>query len=90
MAGGQIEGASLLFIGWFFVVNALVLFFPGVDIVTLGVILVLVEAIGSSLIKSLFGYPGIIAFLSSIFTVLARIIYFMTLGGILELMFQYI
>ena len=81
LGGGSIEGADLLFIGWYFIVNSVVLLFPGADIVVLGIFLVLLETIGSTMIKSFTGFPGMVAFLSSLMSVLVRIVYFLTLGG---------
>ena len=88
VAGGQMDGTSLLFIGWYFVVNALVLMFPSTQLTVLGPLLVIVEALGSVFIKSLFGYPGIVAVATTIMSVLVRIIYFLTLGEILQLIFS--
>ena len=90
LGGGQIEGASLLFIGWFFIVNSLVLLFPNSDIIYLGVILVIIETLGSVFINTFRGFPGVVAFLSSIFSLLARIGYFLTLGSLLRILFNII
>lgn len=90
IAGGRIEGVSILFLGWQLIVNAMVLLFPNIDIITLGITLVIVETIGSTLIKFFTGFPGIVAFISSILSVLTRIIYFLTLGEILEFLLKYV
>jgi len=90
IGGGRVNAATLIFIGWFFMIYTFVLFFPGVDIITLGVILVFVEAVGSTIIKSFFGFPPFVAFFSSIFTIVVRIIYFLTLGKVIVWIFQFI
>jgi|SaaInlStandDraft_4_1057021.scaffolds.fasta_scaffold62121_2 hypothetical protein len=90
LGGGRIEGASILFIAWYFIVNSFVLINPGIDILVYGVILVIVEMLGSTFIKSLFGYPPIIAIGSSIFSIITRIVYFLTFGEIVKFIFQYI
>jgi len=90
IGGGRVNAATLIFIAWFFMIYTIVLFFPGVDIITLGVILVFVEAIGSTIIKSFFGFPPFVAFFSSIFTIVVRIIYFLTLGKVIVWIFQFI
>jgi len=87
LGGGKIEGASLLFITWYFIVNAMVYIIPG-DIIYVGIILVIIEAIGSTFIHGFFGMPGIVALLSSALSVLARIIYFLTIGEILKFIFR--
>jgi len=88
LGGGSIEGADLLFIGWYFVVNLLVLPFKQANIIYLGIILVIVETIGSTIIKSMTGFPGIVAFTSSVLSVAVRIIYFLTLGEVLIFMIE--
>jgi len=90
ISGAQIDGASIVFILWYFMINAVVLFFPMADIVILGIILVILETIGAVFIKSFFGYPGIVAVAGSVFSVLIRIVYFLTLGKILEIIFALI
>ena len=90
LAGGRIEAVSILFLTWQIIVNAMVLLFPLVDIILLGIILVFIEAIGSTIIKSFFGFPGVVAFVSSILSVLARVVYFLTLGKLLEILFRLI
>ena len=90
LAGGHIGGMTLPFYMWFFVVNAIVLIFPISDIILFGIILVIIEFIGSIIIKSFFGIPGFVAVFSSILSVIVRIIYFSTLGRLLLLLFNII
>lgn len=90
LAGGHIGGITLPFYVWFFVVNAFVLIFPISDIILLGIILVIIEFIGSIIIKSFFGIPGFVAVFSSILSVIVRMIYFSTLGRLLLLLFNII
>ncbi len=87
LGGGHLEGADTIFLVWYFIINALVLFFPFVDIIMLGIILVIVEFIGSIFIKGFFGYPGWVAIATSFITVVVRLIYFLTLGDLLEILF---
>ncbi len=90
LAGGHIGGLTIPFYALFFGVNALVLIFPVSDIIFLGIILVIIEFIGSIIIKSFFGVPGFVAVFSSILSVIVRIIYFSTLGRLLLLLFNII
>jgi len=90
LSGGRISAMTLPFYIWYFIVNALVLLFPGTDIIILGSILVVVEFIGSVIIKSFFGIPGIVAIFSSILSVFTRIIFFSTLGRLLLVLFNII
>ena len=90
LAGGHIGGMTLPFYMWFFVVNALVLIFSSSDIILLGIILVIIEFIGSIIIKSFFGIPGFVAVFSSILSVTVRIIYFSIIGRLLLLLFNII
>jgi hypothetical protein len=89
LGGESIDGASLVFITWYFIVNTLVYLFPLTWSMTLvGPILVSIEALGSFFINSRFGIPGLMSFMVSILTILVRIIYFVTLGGVLEALFR--
>ncbi len=83
LAGGHIGSVTLPFYLWFFMINSAVLLFSGQDIILLGTILVIIEFIGSTIIKSFFGIPGFVAVLSSLLSVVIRIIYFNTLGKLL-------
>lgn len=89
LGGESLNGPDLFFIGWFFIVNALVYLFPNVSFVILGPILVIVEAFGSFFINSkIGGIPGFMSFFLSILTILVRIIYFLILGDLLEIFFR--
>jgi hypothetical protein len=90
LGGGRIEGTTLIFIAWFLTMYALVGVFPTANIITFGIILVIVEFIGSLFIKMFFGIPGFVAVASSILSVLVRMIYFLTLGGIINFLFTLI
>jgi hypothetical protein len=84
LGGEAIQASTFVFVSWYFAVNALALIFPGVPLTTLGPILVVVEAIGSFFINSFFGIPGIMSIMVAFITVLIRIVYFLTLGNLLE------
>ena len=90
LAGRDMEAQSFIFLGWQLIVCSLVLLFPSVDIILLGVILVIVETIGSVFINMTRGFPGIVAFASSLLSMLARIGYFLSLGTVLKFIFRLI
>lgn len=90
LSGGRIGAVTLPFYAWYFIVNSLVLLFSSTNIILLGSILVVVEFIGSIIIKMFFGIPGFVAVFSSILSVIVRIIYFSTLGRLLLLLFNII
>jgi hypothetical protein len=87
LGGESIKGPDLLFYSWYFIVNAMIYFFPSVPLTTLGPIVVIVEATGSFFINTFFGYPSFMSLFISILAVLVRIIYFLTLGRVLEFLF---
>jgi hypothetical protein len=88
LGGESVQGSDLFFMAWYFIVNTMVFVFPAVPLYILGPILVVVEAFGSFFINSWFGIPGLVSFLVSFLTILVRIIYFLTLGRILDLLFS--
>jgi hypothetical protein len=87
LGGESLQGSDLFFMAWYFIVNGMVFFFPTVPLYILGPVLVVVEAFGSFFINSWFGIPGLVSFLVSFLTILVRIIYFLTLGRILDFLF---
>jgi hypothetical protein len=90
LGGESMQGPDLFFFAWYFIVNAAVYFFPAVPMTTLGPVLVVIEATGSFFINSFFGYPGMMAVFISALAILVRIIYFLTLGRLLEVLFRFI
>jgi hypothetical protein len=88
LGGESVQGSDLFFMAWYFIVNSMVFVFPAVPLYILGPILVVVEAFGSFFINSWFGIPGLVSFLVSFLTILVRIIYFLTLGSILDILFS--
>ncbi|MBD3203727.1 hypothetical protein GF327_05500 [Candidatus Woesearchaeota archaeon] len=90
IGGEAIRGPSFIFWAWFFIVNLMVYFFPNSSLLVLGPILVVVEAIGSFFINSMFGFPKFLAVVISGFTLIVRIIYFLTVGRILENLFKFL
>jgi len=85
MGGESVNGPDLFFFAWYFIVNSLVFLFPNVSLVTLGPILVIVHDIGAIVINNkVGGIPGFMSLMLSFMTSLVRIIYFLTLGRILE------
>ncbi|MEM2131307.1 MAG: hypothetical protein QXR96_02175 [Candidatus Woesearchaeota archaeon] len=87
LGGESIDAATFAFVSWYFIVNAIVLLFPAVSLIFLGPILVVIEAIGSIFINKAFGIPAFMSFFLSIMTIVVRIIYFLTLGRLLEALF---
>lgn len=91
LGGESLDGPSLVFISWYFIVNAFVYLFPLTSFAVLGPILVLVESFGSMFINSsVGGIPMFVSMWVSIINITVRIIYFLTLGGIIEKIFQLI
>jgi hypothetical protein len=90
IGGESIKGPSIIFWIWYFIVNSIVLFFSNINLLILGPILVVIESIGSIIIHSYFGFPGIMAIGISLISVIVRIIYFLTLGRLLEQLFKVI
>ncbi len=91
LGGDSLDGPSLVFISWYFIVNSMVYLFPYMPMARLGPLLVIVEAVGSIFINSYVG--GIPVFVSawvSLINVSVRIIYFLTLGKIIEAFFYLI
>jgi hypothetical protein len=88
LGGESVNGPDLFFFGWYFIVNILVLFFPNIPLVTLGPFLVIVHDLGAIYINSkVGGIPGYLSFIVSFMTSLVRIIYFLTLGRLVEILF---
>ena len=83
IGGGELELATLLFMGWTWIIYAAVLLFPGMPIVQLGIVLVIIETIGSIFINMTRGFPGIVSLASSFLSMLARVGYFLTIGSLL-------
>ncbi|MBT3720946.1 hypothetical protein HN789_06650 [archaeon] len=90
LGGDSLRGADLIFISWYFIINSLVLLFPSTSLAILGPILVIVEAIGSFFINNYFGIPGFMSIIISGIVSIVRVTYFLTLGRLLELLFQII
>ncbi len=90
LGGGRIQGPTLFFYAWYFIINAAVLLFPQTNIIVIGIILVIVEFFGSIIIKSFFGIPGAVAIVSSVLSVLTRVVYFLTLGEVFQFLFKLI
>jgi hypothetical protein len=88
LGGESLQGSDLFFIVWYFLINAAVFIFPAVPLYILGPILVVIEAFGSFFINSWFGIPGLVSFFVSFLTIVVRIIYFLTLGRILDVLFM--
>ncbi|MBN2368730.1 hypothetical protein JXC34_06935 [Candidatus Woesearchaeota archaeon] len=85
LGGGEVEGRSLVFFAWTFAIYGAVTYFPQINIITLGIILVSIEVVGSLLINRLFGIPMFVSLFSSALSYLFRIVYFLTLGSFLEI-----
>ena len=91
LGGESVQGSDLFFFAWYFIVNSFVFLFPATSLVQLGPILVIIHDLGSVFINtSVRGIPIIVSIWVSIIVALVRIIYFLTLGGILEKLFQLI
>ena len=75
---------DLLFFVWYLAINTLATLFPTVPLIVLGPVLVILEALGSITINSLFGIPVIVSLFISFMVVVVRILYFRLLGGIVE------
>ncbi len=89
LGGASIGGPSVFFWAWYFIINAVSLLFPNTSLVLLGPLLVLLEAVGSYFITVIIGgTPGPMAIAISTVTVLIRIVYFTTLGNLLEFVFR--
>lgn len=88
LGGESIDAATFAFVSWYFIVNSMVFLFPNLKLTILGPILVVVEAIGSAFINKAFGIPFFMSIALSIMTIIARIIYFLTLGSLLEVLFS--
>jgi len=88
LGGESVNGPDLFFFAWYFIVNSVVLFFPNVSVVSLGPWLVVLRDLGAIYINAkIGGIPGYLSFIVSFMTSLVRIIYFLTLGRIVELLF---
>ncbi|MEM3374741.1 MAG: hypothetical protein QXE31_06030 [Candidatus Woesearchaeota archaeon] len=90
IGGESIDAATFAFVSWYFIVNSMVFLFPNMSLILLGPILVVVEAIGSIFINKAFGIPAFMSFFLSVMTIVVRIIYFLTLGRVLETFFSVI
>ncbi len=90
IAGGRIDGASIIFYGEFFLVYSIVLLFPSVNIITLGIILVITEAILGIFINQMFGVPGFVAVSAGAVAAIVRTIYFLTLGELVMFLFRFV
>jgi hypothetical protein len=89
LGGDSINGPDLFFIGWYFIVNTIVLLFPSVPMTTIGPILVVIESIGSIIINTkIGGIPGIMSIWIQIINITARITYFLLFSGLLEIIFR--
>ena len=87
IAGGRIDGPTIVFYFEYFVFYGLVLLFPYVDIIILGIILVSIEVIFGFFINGFLGVPWIMSFFASFIALVMRIIYFLTLGRLIEFVF---
>ncbi|MFH2020744.1 MAG: hypothetical protein ABIJ34_04980 [archaeon] len=89
LGGESVNGPDFFFFGWYFIINSLVLFFPSVSLVVLGPIVVFIHDLGAIVINNkIGGIPGFMSLFLSFFTTMVRIVYFLTLGGILEFLMQ--
>lgn len=89
LGGESVSGPDLFFFGWYFIVNAIVLLFPAMPMSQLGPILVIVESVGSIYINSqIAGIPGFLSIWIQLINIMARIVYFLTLGNIMEFLFM--
>jgi hypothetical protein len=89
LGGESVNGPDIIFFGWYFIVNSAILFFPTVSLVILGPILVIIHDIGAIIINNkVGGIPGFMSLMLSFMTSLVRIIYFLTLGRVLEVLMQ--
>ncbi|NTV24571.1 MAG: hypothetical protein HGA85_09510 [Nanoarchaeota archaeon] len=85
LGGESINGPDLFFFGWYFIVTSLVLLFPAVPMDIIGPILVVVHTFGAVFINNkIGGIPSMMSFMIEFFTTVVRIIYFLTLGRIIE------
>ncbi len=91
LGGESIKGPDLVFFVWYFLVNSFVFLFPALSLVKLGPVLVIIHDLGSVFINTYVGgIPFFVSIWVSIIVAVVRIIYFLTLGGILEKLFQLI
>jgi len=90
LAGGRIDGPSIVFYIEFFAIFTSVLFFPSINIILLGIILVTIDAILGIFINSFLGVPWILATLAGVVAFTIRSIYFLTLGTAIEFLFRFI
>lgn len=91
LGGESVNGPDLFFFAWYFIVNSVVMFFPNIPVVVLGPWLVILHDLGAIYINAkVGGIPGYLSFIVSFMTSLVRIIYFLTLGRLVEFMFTLI
>ena len=91
LGGESVNGPDLFFFGWYFIVNSIVLFFPDISLIIIGPWLVILHDLGAIYINAkVGGIPGYLSFIVSFMTSLVRIIYFLTLGRLVEIFFTLI
>ncbi len=89
LGGESVNGPDLFFFAWYFIVNSFILLFPNVPMTTIGPMLVIVHDLGAIYINSkVGGIPGYVSFAVSFMTSIVRIIYFLTLGRVLDILFS--
>jgi hypothetical protein len=85
LAGGRIDGPSMIFHLEYFALFASVLLFPNTDLLLLGLILVAIDALLGIFINGTLGVPWFLAVMAGTVAFIMRTIYFLTIGSFLEI-----
>lgn len=89
-AGGRIDAPSLVFHLLYVLLFGIATLFPNLSLIILGLILVFADGIIGVFINISLGVPHFMAILSAIVAVSIRIVYFLTLGRLVEFIFALI
>lgn len=90
LAGGRVDGLSLVFHGIALIVFFVATLFSNINIITIGIIIVIIEGIIGVFINMSLGLPPFVSISASSVAVIMRIIYFLTLGRLIEFLFKII
>jgi len=90
LAGGRIDGPTFAFYVIYLFIFSTVPLFSSINIIIYGLVLVFVDGILGVFVNLSLGVPNVMAISAAVVAVTIRIIYFLTLGSVIEFIFTYV